>query len=114
MLKQLFRALRYSGVVGSKSSLPQHPWNAVGEVVVKESDCHSCKQCAKACPVSALKIEGQPEPWLLFHPERCISCARCVEACPKKALSLRPSPKGFISQPFFQPQKVMKLEKGER
>ena len=114
MLKQLFRALRYSGVVGSPSPLPLHPLHAVGEIVVNEAACHSCKQCVKACPVGALKVEGQPEPWLLFHPERCLNCVRCVEACPKKALSFRPAAKGFADRPFFQAQKVMKLEKGER
>ena len=114
MLKQLFTAVRHSWVVGTASSLPRHAWNAVGEVTVNEAGCNACKQCAKACPVEALTIEGQPEPWLMFHPERCINCVRCVEVCPKKALSLRPSTKGYINQPFFQSQKVIKMEKGER
>lgn len=58
--------------------------------------CISCKKCAKACPVDAIKMvehgvnaKGRPILWPEINDETCICCSNCVDDCPKDALHIK-------------------------
>ncbi|MDR0496602.1 MAG: 4Fe-4S binding protein [Treponema sp.] len=56
----------------------------ISPVRIKRSDCTTCGQCSKACPmnidVAKTKVVRSPE---------CIACTQCVTVCPAKTNSLQ-------------------------
>ncbi len=59
--------------------------------------CTACSLCAKACPVSIIRITrakdetGKPIPYpesYQYNLLECIFCGLCVEACPFEALTM--------------------------
>ena len=51
-----------------------------GGVVVRKKLCIRCSACAKACPVDAIYVDIDEEPFV------CIHCGRCVLYCPHDCL----------------------------
>lgn len=48
--------------------------------------CTNCQQCARACPVHAIRIVAANEPPVVEH-NRCIGCGTCVRACADGAIT---------------------------
>ncbi len=48
--------------------------------------CTGCEACVEACPVDAIKMEGEVA---LVDPEECTGCEACVEECPVEAISMK-------------------------
>ncbi|MCL6620752.1 MAG: 4Fe-4S binding protein [Syntrophobacterales bacterium] len=55
-----------------------------GGVVVRRRLCIRCGECARACPVDAISLDPQGEPFV------CLHCGRCVPFCPHDCLAMRP------------------------
>ena len=53
-----------------------------GGVVVKKKLCNRCGSCAPACPVEAIFIDQEGEPFV------CLHCGLCVPFCPHDCLEL--------------------------
>ena len=53
-------------------------------VVIDPEKCTGCKRCEEACPVEAIKVEGDKE---TVDNEICIDCGTCIDECPEKAIS---------------------------
>ncbi|WP_285907078.1 4Fe-4S dicluster domain-containing protein [Pseudodesulfovibrio pelocollis] len=58
-----------------------------GGVIQKKNLCIRCGECAKACPVDAIFLDHQVNPYV------CIHCGRCVEFCPHDCLEMEELPK---------------------
>lgn len=56
-----------------------------GGVRVRKNLCIRCSQCAPACPVEAVYLDNQSDPFV------CIHCGRCVDFCPHDCLELTES-----------------------
>ncbi|NDL66986.1 DUF362 domain-containing protein [Anaerotalea alkaliphila] len=57
--------------------------------VVVQSKCTRCGDCIRACPVDAIRKEGER---VLVDPDRCIRCYRCLHVCPQGAVEARGTP----------------------
>lgn len=53
-----------------------------GGVVVRKKRCIRCGECAAACPVDAIFLDTNKEPFV------CLHCGRCVAFCPHNCLEL--------------------------
>ena len=51
----------------------------------KESNCISCNQCSKACPMGIDAAASVKCGWI-DHPE-CIQCGACIDHCPKNVFT---------------------------
>ncbi len=60
------------------------------EPVFIEDNCVMCRQCEKACGISAIKIENGS---LYLDMHKCITCGLCIAACLKDAMQTKT--KGF-------------------
>jgi len=57
-----------------------------GGVVVRKKLCIRCGECAKACPVDAVYLAVDGDPFV------CIHCGRCVPFCPHDCLEHKEVP----------------------
>ena len=58
-------------------------------IKIEKTLCTMCEVCAKLCPTSALKIEGNEDKVkLVFIQSNCVACGYCEEVCPENALKL--------------------------
>lgn len=56
-----------------------------GGVMVKKKLCIRCGECEAACPVDAVFLGTDSEPFV------CIHCGRCVSFCPHACIEMSPS-----------------------
>ncbi|MGD0090544.1 MAG: EFR1 family ferrodoxin [Planctomycetota bacterium] len=58
---------------------------ALAKVFFASNRCNGCGECARNCPVQALRMEGaaRPRPYWTFG---CESCMRCMGFCPQQAI----------------------------
>lgn len=54
-----------------------------GGVVYHRELCLRCGSCATACPVNAIKLDGETG-----EPVVCLHCGRCVSFCPHDCLAM--------------------------
>ncbi len=47
-----------------------------------KANCKNCYACVRACPVGAIKVQGEQAN---IMKERCIGCGKCLKVCPKNA-----------------------------
>lgn len=64
------------------------------EAIVDEGACTACGDCAEACPMDAIAIEGFAE----VNKGLCIGCGVCVTRCPSDAMKLVRRPNSEVSQ----------------
>ncbi len=54
-----------------------------GGVIVRKKLCIRCGDCARACPVDAIYLDFEGEPFV------CLHCGKCVPFCPHDCLEMR-------------------------
>jgi pyruvate formate lyase activating enzyme len=82
--------------------------SATPEVMLDETRCRQCGDCASACRPGA--IRRGPSGWITYDRGQCTFCGSCVEACPHKArkwVGRRVSVSGLLKEiardmPFFR------------
>jgi len=52
---------------------------------VSVEKCTGCGTCVEACPVEAIKLEGEKA---VIDADNCIDCGACVGECPTEAISV--------------------------
>jgi len=52
-----------------------------------EKQCIRCGLCETSCPVAAIGLHGDADPFVRIDRELCTRCGACVAACPTTALS---------------------------
>ncbi len=57
-----------------------------GGIKFKRDLCLQCGKCAKACPVEAIYLDSEHNPYV------CVHCGRCISFCPHNCLELREVP----------------------
>ena len=58
-----------------------------GGVLQKKNLCIRCGECAKACPVDAIFLDHEVNPYV------CLNCGQCVPFCPHDCLEMVDLPK---------------------
>lgn len=53
--------------------------------VVDADKCLGCGACEGACPVAAIKVEGDKA---VVDGGACVSCGACAGACPAEAITV--------------------------
>ena len=76
---------------------------AIVRAAIDEARCTGCGQCAKACPIDAVRMETRlpgSEPPPAARVARidsiCLGCGVCALKCPTRALKLRNRPQQVI------------------
>ncbi|EGO64259.1 NADH-quinone oxidoreductase subunit NuoB [Acetonema longum] len=79
----ILHKILYTGTVTETMDQAIPPARSRGEVVFRQTGCSGCRACEHACPVRALRLEGDKP--VIDH-NSCIFCGQCVNQCEEKAL----------------------------
>ena len=85
------------------------------EAAFDPAKCNGCGLCAKRCPVSAIRIEGEGKgKKAALSPEVCLGCGVCKPACNRGALSMSPrKERVMVPETAWQRAVVMAIERGK-
>ncbi len=85
---------------------------------VEASECTHCGDCAAACPMALITVDGDLPQTAPEAPSRCILCGHCVAACPTEGLQHSKMPmeqcQALTSAWRSTPAAVGQLIKGRR
>jgi len=52
--------------------------------VISKEKCAGCGACVSACPVEAIKEDGDK---YVIDAEKCVDCGACTGSCPAEAIT---------------------------
>jgi len=58
----------------------------LGKTFIADGQCTGCGLCAKICPASNIRLEGERPRW----GSHCEDCCRCFNLCPENAIQTSP------------------------
>lgn len=59
--------------------------SSAGLITFDRKACTQCGACERVCPMAAIDIKKEPNPFSL---NRCMFCATCIRACPTHAIKI--------------------------
>lgn len=85
------------------------------EAAFDPAKCSGCGLCAKRCPVSAIRIEGEGKAKkAALSPEVCLGCGVCKPACNHGALAMSPrKERVVVPEKAWHRWVVMAIERGK-
>jgi NAD-dependent dihydropyrimidine dehydrogenase PreA subunit len=85
------------------------------EATVDPGKCNGCGMCAKKCPVSALRIEGEGKgKKAALDPAICLGCGVCKPVCARGSLSMAArKERVIVPETAWQRAVVMAIERGK-
>ena len=85
------------------------------EAAFDPAKCNGCGLCAKRCPVSAIRIEGEGKgKKAALSPEVCLGCGVCKPACNRGALDMSPrKERVVVPEKAWHRWVVMAIERGK-
>jgi ferredoxin len=85
------------------------------EAAFDAAKCNGCGLCAKKCPVSAIRIEGEgKEKKAALDPAICLGCGVCKPACARGSLSMAArKERVMVPETAWQRAVVMAIERGK-
>jgi ferredoxin len=85
------------------------------EAAFDPAKCNGCGLCAKRCPVSAIRIEGEEkEKRAALSAEVCLGCGVCKPACNREALAMAPREERIVvPEKAWHRWVVMAIERGK-
>lgn len=85
------------------------------EAAFDPAKCNGCGLCAKRCPVSAIRIEGEGKgKKAALSPEVCLGCGVCKPACNRGALAMSPrEERVVVPEKAWHRWVVMAIERGK-
>lgn len=87
MLKTIDKGVRKKGVVTTNYPADGfQPYDGyLGAPALEQGRCDAVGECARACPVEAIRLTTTS---LEIDLARCIFCGACARACPNLAMSM--------------------------
>ena len=85
------------------------------EAAFDPAKCNGCGLCAKRCPVSAIRIEGEGKAKkAVLNPQACLGCGVCKPACNRGALSIAPRKERIlVPETSWQRAVIQAIERGK-
>lgn len=86
---------------------------------VDESKCKGCGECAKVCPVDAIRIdnrsaEGKKQKFAIRDEEVCLGCGVCTKICKSGGATMKPRPQRvLVPETIFDQRVAMAIERGK-
>jgi ferredoxin len=84
MNRRTFLCTAIGGCAAALAGCSTNLGNPNAFLVVEESLCIGCGECAKVCNGDAIMIINNKAS---INPAKCVRCGKCVKVCPYEAIS---------------------------